>query len=281
MSADTAPTYIEDSERAYVIAHASKEERCLIVASRLVDKVLADIHGDDDNIASAALASVDLVDIYNIYPEAFRHVPKSKLLGKPKEMLDALPFIIKHGGLPIEEDNWSTYKISTMELETEAEQKEAIAEALLDSPPTDDFLRDHNLSRLRHDKDKVGVIAQLTKSFEYLRKEADEYEKKTVRFFERYESGESDNPKLKIIIYELENTVLELESHIKDNEFSEEVKQALNNPTTTLTDLEQLLRDGKNRVITGYRQRADRELVKYHAIMSGDASKYKSDTTES
>ena len=122
-----------DYDKAVEIADASKKQRLLVVAGRLIDEVLRPyvVDGEPRAFVKDAAMAENLMSLYKRFPDAFKHVHGpglSKLdLTKGEDMLEALPVILDHGGLPLTttESGWSERTgLTQEELEETAELRE-------------------------------------------------------------------------------------------------------------------------------------------------------------
>lgn len=263
-------SYITDYDKAVDVAYASKDQRCLAVAARLVDTVLSGAAENSTLEADVALAG-QLLGIYTVYPEAFRHVIKESETPDHKAMLDKVPLILQNGGLPLIQRDWATRRRTAEELDAAAETREQIAEALFDAMPSKDFRIEFDLRSFDYERKPIDVVMGLLQSADYYREEAAKQEEKTQRDLERYEA---DDQKMKTIIYMLENTWLELGT--RNEEFREEAQVAFNNEATTLADLKKLWLKGRNLVVQDYSTRADEKQRAFDLILSGEAETYAS-----
>lgn len=274
-------TYIQDPDRAVEIAYASKRERCQAIGARLVDEILDPAESTrTDDITHEAAVAARLFEISKDYPEVFEYgFPSSSMPNCESNMLRMLPVIREYGGMPVRPTGHGGYiaghrRISIEELERTAAMKEVVAEAIIDAPPTGDFLREAGISTFDFDRDPVGKTMGLLATVTYANDEA----RRAKRHFESRlkvrEENKSDNPKMKSAIYLLEEIYMGIVAHTKDKSFESEVLHALNNPSTTLADLENLIEAGVALTIQMYQDDAERAQATFDSIVSGEASQY-------
>lgn len=270
-----------DYDRLWEVAHASKDERCRAVASRLVDTIL-EPYGDTDkepSIAARADMASELLGVYGVYPEAFRRRPGRERCLDQNLIFEILPELVKLGGLPLANDReWGYRKITIEELERAAEIREEVAGALFDTPPNEAFIRDFNLNLLRGStKNPIDLIVGKLNSARDYKQEVEKQKRATKDEWSRYEKNEGeDTTKLKTIVYKLENVGLELKHHPGGNEFVARMKTVFNNPDTSLRVLEELWKEGRELVVAGYQARVDENQRAYDLVISGSAATYAS-----
>lgn len=269
-------TYIQDSDRAVEIAYASKRERGQIIGARLVDQVINPSEPINlDDITYQAQAAARLFEIYKDYPEVFEGVISAKSTPSQKEFLKKLPDILKCGGLPVRSrEDWGYDSISIEEIEQTAALREVVAEAIFDAPPTDEFLRERGIQPYKFSQDPVGTTVSLLHGVGFYKEEARRAQVYLDRRRERRQESDKDNPKMKSAIRLLEDIYLHVNTHTKDCTFEDEVIAALNEPATTLADLELLIDKGVTLWVGMYHNDAERAQETFDSIVSGEASQY-------
>ncbi|MBP7806916.1 hypothetical protein KA047_00275 [Candidatus Saccharibacteria bacterium] len=282
-------TYIVDKERALEIAYASKEERCLAVAGQLVDDVLDSYYWDSRDFAQDTAMATELYGIYQVYPEAFQHVPND-LYPKPfteMTLLGAITPIYMSEGLPVmpSSSGWQgCRKRSVEELKDAAELREKIAEVLIDTPPSEAFMKDFDIWLTDHNS-PVEKVASLQDTVAYYTQQAKSANEKTTYERTRIENGEGSMTKLKAILTKLENIMLELDQptpakHGYTSKYLERVTTAMNNEETTIGDLMRLWIQGRTRLSVSFSSRAAKAEQTFDMIMSGQAAVYTRPATD-
>ena len=274
---------IANYDREQYIAEASKEERSLAAGSRLVDEILNDpaiLNGEIKGLDRDVSITKRLMGAYALYPNTFAYISrkeKNQLLDD-KKMLNAVPTIVEYGGLPIvDTGNWDTGILTSEELDHEAEIREQIAAALFDSPPSRDFIRDFGIVRVEYDNpiDVVFGILESVDGYKNSAVQRREYRKDKLKTYK--ECGVSDKvSKIQMIVGWLETVCSEIEVDQKNTDFRQKARQALNNEETTLAELKKLWLKGESTVVDGYMKKAETKQYIYDAILSGEASTYKS-----
>jgi hypothetical protein len=279
-------TYIE-RELALDVAYASKEQRCLAAASRLVDAALEPLKEFEDlriaPIAPQLSVVAAMMEIHKVYPEAFAVGPSylRKIEGELM-MLTSIPTIVEAGGLPLKSSEWgSSYQnISAEELDQIAELREGTALTLLANPPSDDFLQDHDLREfgwieLDVKIDKVlGLLSSANHHYEEIVKEYESF----LSDVRKYEAGNySRETKLEDIVAKLNHLRLMWGEAWADMEYGAEFRSVMRSDTTTLRDLEALWRKGISVVVDLERERAHKKQRAFDMIMSGEAHTYVSE----
>lgn len=158
---------VGDTEIAHEIALASKNERSMAAGARAVDQALIQfkVAGTEfNNSDNRVVLAKRLMGIYAINPETFGYITATdKSSQEPNElsMLIDSSVVIRHGGLPILEDEYSVaHKITVEKLDSSAALIEKVALALLYSPPSIDFLNDFGLTIMK-DGNQIEIVINL------------------------------------------------------------------------------------------------------------------------
>jgi hypothetical protein len=292
-------SYITDFDKALAVAYASKNERCLAMAGRLIDKVLEPYvsKAESRTLPKDAEVAEALADIYQRYPEAFRHVGHQVKTKDDKlnsaSILNAIPFVLKHGGLPIEEYDMACYRRLVPEnLDKEAEWREQIAVALYDTPPSEDFMCDygvyvHRRHEGRKDRDEVEAVMGLAGSAEYCKERATHFEDETCHLQKVFQDNEYfvKEPKMtrmQFMLSRLERVATEIRLDLKDKgrDYDQEIRDSLNADSTTLNDILALCVKGYALLAEDKLKEAEKHQHAYDAVLSGEASTYKSPNTK-
>lgn len=281
-------TQIETADRGYdrlwEVAHASKDERCMAVASKLVDTLLEPYEDPEyrPDLQTRAEIAGELLGVYANYPEAFSRLHETGKVIDDDAMLALLPKILKYGGLPLVHTEYDYRRATVEELEETAEIRETIAAALFDTPPNEAFIRDFNLTLLRGStKNPVDLIVSKLNAARDYEQQVESQKRSTKDEWSRYEQNEGkDTTKLKTIVYKIENVSLELRHHPAGDEFKVKMEIAFNNPETTLRDLEELWKEGRSLIVAGFQARAEENQRAYDLVINGGAAIYTSPVPE-
>lgn len=262
---------------ATAVAYSSKEQRSLIVAGKIIDRVIEPLmDGSPSSMVQDVRIAEELESVYKTFPEAFAHVhsavgvrSEAQLTGR--HLFNALPFIANHEGLPLACDGYNSYKrITPEDLEKDAQTREAIAAALYNAPPSKDFLRDHDLGRLIYSDDPVLDVYILLDSIGGYEERAagiEDNSKRDKKYLEESPiTPENIQHVLSQIRYEMSNA--------DDEEYTKEVENALNDGSTTIKEIMDLLFRGRDLQAKKYREIGQKKKEAYEAIMSGEAATY-------
>lgn len=280
--------WIEDRDKAEEVAYASKEQRSLVVANQLVASVVsANISEDGQlSIVDRAKMAQGLFDLYGTYPEAFKHVGE---YGKDLtvEMVFAdIPKILKEDGMPLRStEHWSYRGVRSSELVAEAEIREVIAEALYDTPPSDDFLRDYDDQRgprfSPYDVDKVhSLLRSASEYYDISARKDRDLSGRFDRYREKNLDRDLSNSRYKAVINLMDYIWTEITTHIEDPHYVSTATAILNLPTSTIEDIEALYKRGQEIIVNTYKQRAAHNQLIHEMIISGQAALYVSPTTK-
>lgn len=280
--------YIVDSNVALEVAYSAKGYRDIAAASRTVESILNDNAKEsvNDGMQLRLLRAGRLMAAYAIYPESFSKLVKGKEIDD-EAMYKLVPYITKIGGLPTEASPCGK-KYDSEILDSKAEIRESIAEALVVNPPNQDFLRDFDLgdrvplgSKDKGYEYRVNVegVAELLDSIDII----DDNIKRTnveARAWDRmYEeasvsSGDGSN-KLQRVMNMFRRVDIYLLSYTEERtDFESQVLEATNTETTTIADLKALYDKGVVAALDAMNKRRKEKQAAYNAVISGDASSH-------
>lgn len=277
--------WIEDHDKAEDIAYSSKEERYLLVGSRLVADVIDPYIGAEEvrTLVEDAVIARDLLEIYSRYPEVFKD---ALVNGKPERMMEAIPGILKKGGLPLIESNHSIYRRDIGKLEEKANTLESIAEVLHDTPPSVDFLKDNGIrfeytNRTTHRSEEdnpARVINQLLVSASHYDKEAIRTEEDAEHFLKMLDETENGASRLTMIIDRLKLSSMDIRDPKTKTEFDTHVKTVFDDDSSTYRTFRHLWEVGRSISAHEIRLKATEKRRVYNEVMSGRAASYVSET---
>lgn len=286
MNSEVPETYVANQDKALVLAYASKDERCLIAAGYVIDAVLDPYTSGAEmrSLTQDAAVAEALFEVSKVYPEAFATIKTSRGELSEKDLLDQLPSIIQFGGLPRQETNSSNLRFrrrTAEELHETAQLREQIAEALFDTTPSKDFVKDSGLKKLGYaHENPVDIVVGLLDTAKYYEELAARHKLKAQQSFEQYKDDElRSTPKLNAIMNMLNTTFLELDRFDR-GAFRQDVDATYDSYETTLASLEDLWLEGQSKIITEVLKRAAAAQVPFDMILSGEAQYYVTPATE-
>lgn len=286
MNSEVPDTYIANQDKALVLAYASKDERCLQAAGYVIDAVLDPYTSGAEmrSLTQDAAVAEALFEVSKTYPEAFTTIKASKNELSEKDLLDQLSSIVQCGGLPRRETNSSTFRFrrrTAEELHETALLREQIAEALFDTTPSKDFVKDYGLQKLGYaHENPVDIVVGLLDTAKYYEALAARHKLKAQQSFEQYKDDElRSTPKLNAIMNMLNTTFLELDRFDR-GKFRQDVDATYDSYETTLASLEDLWLEGQSKIITEVLKRAAAAQVPFDMILSGEAQYYVTPATE-
>jgi len=288
-------TRIDDLGVAWDVAHSAKDERSMAAAIRHIDGIVkgfSDV-ADGTDAKRHMEFTAKIMGAYAIYPEVFVEQFKT---GKHVQSLTtseaaaAASVIARQGGLPfkslsdVKEDN------SADRYDRDAEIIENATEALLVRPPSQDFLRDHDLGRntylgnMRQGYEyrvTVKEVTELLASADYFVAKrqgivsdvtcvSNMYEQFDNRGFD----GRSD--RLQFILNSLDRAAVYRIGKGRDEEFNKKVLAAKNSEDTTIGQLWELYQSGTAEAIKQLEEAEASARAIYSDVVTGSAATYTS-----
>jgi hypothetical protein len=184
--------------------------------------------------------------------------------------------------MPLKSSEWgSSYQnISAEELDQIAELREGTALTLLATPPSDDFLQDHDLREfgwIELDA-KIDKVLGLLSSANHSHDEAVKISDSFLRDVSEYEAGNySRATKLEDVVAKIDHLRLMWGETWADTEYDTEFRSVMSSDDTTLRDLEALWEKSISVVVDHERERARKKQKAFDMIMSGEAHTYVSE----
>ena len=203
-----------------------------------------------------------------------------------KEIQDGLlPKILICGGYPIEETSTSMNRVEIADLEKQADERERLTAAILDYPPTDDFVRDHlplpqniigtePLGRLDHTRKSA---LKLLVSRDHHLEEAQRERNTTLALHEALDiNAEEDNSTIAIRLVGHLNDLLHEQTRVVSAENKQKIRGILNDRNTTIQQIEELWLEVRESIALRHEARAKQKEAAYAALLDSSASRYAS-----
>ena len=282
--------FSDDPDVIWEVAHSAKDKHSTAAAIRLVagivdklkDSDRTDPHKQADFIA-------EIMGAYAVYPEVFNlaYKPSDKAGGlSAEQQTKAALDIQSRGRLDMYRYSDSSHS-GAEEFDKQADVIEAVTEALLVNPPSQDFLKDHNLgqytylgSRAKGYEYRVTAqdVLALVSSAEFFKNRhqavTNDFGHMTEMYAESWDDSDRNSSKLQFIVNILDRVSSYMPDPKHTKEFEDRVLAAKNSEDTTIGDLMQLYKDGTAKALELLTQAEAGNRKLFGDIISGAASTY-------
>lgn len=287
---------IDQNVIAYDVAPSANLDRSIAAAKRLIDPIAAEVKGLGDSDYDATWSrTMEIAAYYDVYPEVFNALfrsSKDKTKLKGKELMRIATEIAENGELSLSNlVGWEEHG-TVEQFDHRAELTEAATEATLVYPPTQAFLKDHDLGKEEYNREtkeyerKVTAdqIVKLPLSAEELDHEYARALNDFAQMNDYYAKFDPDtNPgssRLQRLSYMLERACAFMQGE-HQKKFESRIRAARNTEKTEVGYFYVLYREGMDQVLDLIADKAKKKRETFAAILDGSASTYVSPVAES